>query len=137
MSDSVRPRRQQPTGLCHPWASPGKNTGVGCHFLLHCVKVKSESEVAQSCPTLQWPHGLQPTRLLHPWDFLGKSTGVACNCLLQIFPAPHIKPLSPVLGLNSAPIVHNLKYDFFWFLIISSWFQYYFLTWDLMFQLFR
>ena len=36
----------------HPWNSPGKNTGVGCHFLLQCIKVKSESEVAQSCPTL-------------------------------------------------------------------------------------
>ena len=42
-----------------------------CHFLLQCMKVKSESEVAQSCPT-QRPHGLQPTRLLHPWDFPGK-----------------------------------------------------------------
>ena len=46
-------------------------------------KVKSESEVAQSCPTLSDPHGLQPTRLLHPWDFLAKSTGVGCHCLLQ------------------------------------------------------
>ena len=36
----------------HPWDSPGKNTGLGCHFLLQCMKVKSESEVAQSCPTL-------------------------------------------------------------------------------------
>ena len=44
--------RQQPTRLPHPWASPGKNTGVGCHFLLQCMKVKSEREVAQSCPTL-------------------------------------------------------------------------------------
>ena len=43
--------RQQPTRLPHPWDSQGKNTGVGCHFLLQCVKVKSESEVAQSCPT--------------------------------------------------------------------------------------
>ena len=42
----------QPIRLPHPWDSPGKNTGVGCHFLLQCVKVKSESEVAQSCPTL-------------------------------------------------------------------------------------
>ena len=50
MSDSVRPHRQ-PTRLPHPWDSPGKNTGVGCHFLLQCVKVKSKSEVAQSCPT--------------------------------------------------------------------------------------
>ena len=51
MSDSVRPHRWQPTRLPCPWDSPGKNTGVGCHFLLQCMKVKSESEVAQSCPT--------------------------------------------------------------------------------------
>ena len=55
MSDSVRPHRRQPTRLPHPWDSPGKNTGVGCHFLLQCMKVKSESEVAQSCPTLSDP----------------------------------------------------------------------------------
>ena len=55
MSDSVRPHRRQPTRLRHPWDSPGKNTGVGCHFLLQCMKVKSESEVAQSCPTLSDP----------------------------------------------------------------------------------
>ena len=52
MSDSMRPHRRQPTRLPHPWDSPGKNTGVGCHFLLQCRKVKSENEVAQSCPTL-------------------------------------------------------------------------------------
>ena len=52
MSDSVRPHRRQPTRLLRPWDSPGKNTGVGCHFLLQWMKVKSESEVAQSCPTL-------------------------------------------------------------------------------------
>ena len=51
MSDSVRPQRRQPTRLPRPWDSPGKNTGVGCHFLLQCMKVKRESEVAQSCPT--------------------------------------------------------------------------------------
>ena len=55
MSDSVRPHRWQPTRLPHPWDFPGKNTGVGCHFLLQCMKVKSESEVAQSCPTLSDP----------------------------------------------------------------------------------
>ena len=55
MSDSVRPQRWQPTRLPRPWDSPGKNTGVGCHFLLQCMKVKSESEVAQSCPTLSDP----------------------------------------------------------------------------------
>ena len=52
MSDSVRPHRRQPTRLPCPWDSPGKNTGVGCHFLLQCRKVKRESEVAQSCLTL-------------------------------------------------------------------------------------
>ena len=51
MSDSVRPHRQQPTRLPRPWDSPGKNSGVGCHFLLQCMEVKSESEVAQSCLT--------------------------------------------------------------------------------------
>ena len=55
MSDSVRPHRRQPTRLPRPWDSPGKNTGVGCHVLLQCMKVKSESEVAQSCPTLRDP----------------------------------------------------------------------------------
>ena len=74
MSDSMRPHRQQPTRLCHPWDSPGKNTGVGCHFLLQCMKVKNESEVTQSCPTLRNPmdcslpgssiHGIFQARVL-------------------------------------------------------------------------
>ena len=74
MSDSVQPHRRQPTRLRHPWDSPGKNTRVGCHFLLQCIKVKSESEVAQSCPTLRDPmdcsppgssvHGIFQTRVL-------------------------------------------------------------------------
>ena len=82
MSDSVRPQRWQPTRLFRPWDSPGKNTGVGCHILLQCMRVKSESEVAQSCPISQ-SHGLQPTRFLHPWDFPSKNTGVGCHCLLR------------------------------------------------------
>ena len=52
VSDSVQPHRQQRTRLHHPWDSLGKKTGVGCHFLLQCMKVKSESEVAQSYLTL-------------------------------------------------------------------------------------
>ena len=55
MSDSVQRHRWQPTRLPRPWDFPGKNTGVGCHFLLQCMKVKTESEVAQLCPTLQAP----------------------------------------------------------------------------------
>ena len=74
MSDSVQPHRRQPTRLPHPWGSPGKNTGVGCHFLLQCITVKSESEVAQLCPTLSDPmdcslpgssiHGIVQARVL-------------------------------------------------------------------------
>ena len=55
MSDSVRPHRRRPTRPCCPWDSPGKNTGVGCHFLLQHMKVKRESEVTQSCLTLSDP----------------------------------------------------------------------------------
>ena len=55
VSDSVRPHRRQLTRLPHPWDSPGKNTGVGCHFLLQCMKGKRESEVAQLCLTLSNP----------------------------------------------------------------------------------
>ena len=55
MSDSVRPHGLQPTRLFRPWDSPGKNTGVGCHFLLQCMKVKSEREVAHSCLTFSDP----------------------------------------------------------------------------------
>ena len=74
VSDSVRPQRRQPIRLPCPWDSPGKNTGVGCHFLLQCRKVKSESEVAQSCLTLSDPmdcslpgssiHGIFQARVL-------------------------------------------------------------------------
>ena len=70
----MRPHRRQPTRLPRPWDSPGKNTGVGCHFLLQCMKVKSESEVAQSCLTPSDPmdcslpgssiHGIFQARVL-------------------------------------------------------------------------
>ena len=60
MSDSLQPHRRQPTRLPRPWDSPGKNTGVGCHFLLQCMKVKSESEVVQSCPTPRHPMDCSP-----------------------------------------------------------------------------
>ena len=59
MYDSVRPHGRQPTRLPRPWDPPGKNTGVGCHFLLQCMKVKSESEVTQSCLTCKYSFFLQ------------------------------------------------------------------------------
>ena len=84
VSDSVPSHRQQPTRLPRPWDSPGKNTGVGCHFLLQYMQVKSESEVAQSCPTPGDPmdcslpgssvHGIFQTRVLE----------LGCHCLLRI-----------------------------------------------------
>ena len=60
MSNPVRPQRRQPTSLLRPWDFPGKNTGVGCHCLLQCMKVKSESEVTQSCLTLSDPMDCSP-----------------------------------------------------------------------------
>ena len=77
--DSLWPHRWQPTRLPCPWDSPGKNTGVGCHFLLQCMKVKSKSEAAQSCLTLCDSMDCSLPRLLHPWGFPGKSTGVGCH----------------------------------------------------------
>ena len=81
---SVRPHRRQATRLPRPWDSPGKSTGVGCHFLLQCMKVKSESEVAQSCPTLSDPvdcslpgsciHGIFQARVLE-WVAIAFSQG--------------------------------------------------------------
>ena len=82
MSDSVRPHRQQPTRLRRSWDSPGKNTGVGCHILLQSMKVKSESEVAQSCLAGSDPmdfslpgssvHGIVQGRILE-WDAIAFS----------------------------------------------------------------
>ena len=84
MSDPVRPHRRQPTRLPRPWDSPGKNTGMGCHFLLQCMRVKRESEVAQSCPTLHDPmdcslpgssvHGIFQARVLE-WVAIAFSGG--------------------------------------------------------------
>ena len=108
MSDSVRPHRRQPTRLPCPCDSPGKNTGVGCHFLLQCMKVKSESEVAQSCPTLNDPmdysppgssiHGIFQARVLE-WGAIASSeqnaesirTTVAnmCSSPMKTSPGPH------------------------------------------------
>ena len=84
VSDSVRPHRRQPTRLPCAWDSPGKNTRAGCHFLLQCMKVKSESEVTQSCPTLCYPmdcslsgssiYGIFQTRVLE-WIAIAFSRG--------------------------------------------------------------
>src|SRR5574337_1200438 len=92
MSDSMRPHRQQPTRLPRPWDSPGQNTGVGCHFLFQCMKVKSESEVAQLGPTLSDPmdcslpgssiHGIFQARVLE-WGAIAFSIYISSVQLLS------------------------------------------------------
>ena len=94
MSDSVQPHRQQPTRLPRPWDSPGKNTGVGCHFLLQCMKVKSESEVTQSCLTLFDPmdcrlpgssvHGIFQARVLE-WGAIAFSEELPYDPVILFF----------------------------------------------------
>ena len=89
MSDPVRPHRWQPNRLPRPWDSPGKNTELGCHFLLQCMKVKSESEVAQSCATLSDPmdcsppgssvHGIFQARVLE-WGAVAFSDIALTSC---------------------------------------------------------
>ena len=112
MSNSLQPHRRQPTRMPHPWNSPGKNTGVGCHFLLQCMKVKSESRVAQSCPTLCNPmdcsppvssvHEVLQTRILE-WVAMLFSRGSSW---------PGIEPpslLSPTLQAGSLPLAPPRK----------------------------
>ena len=92
VSHSVRPHRRQPTRLLCPWDFPGKNTGVGCHFLLQCMKVKSESEVAQSCLTLHDPmhcsppgssvHGIFQARVLE-WGAIAFSKKQVLDSILK------------------------------------------------------
>ena len=91
---TLRPHRRQPLRLHRPWDSPGKNTGVGCHFLLQCMKMKSESEVTQSCSTLRDPmdwslpcssiHGIFQARVLE-WVAIRthKTNANHTHCLLK------------------------------------------------------
>ena len=97
VSDSVPPHTRQPTRLRRPWDSPGKNTGVGCHFLLQCMKVKIESEVTQSCPTLRDPKDCSPPGSPVP--------GILEARVLEGVPLP-----SPKEGTHSMiPLIQNSK----------------------------
>ena len=111
MSDSVQLQRRQPTRLPRPWDSPGKNTGVGCHFLLQCMKVESESEVAQSCLTLSDPmdcslpgstiHGIFQARLLE-WG------------------ATAFSEVNHLVTTNSSSIRNRIKTNLKWTLLYAS-----------------
>ena len=129
MSDSVQPHRRQPTRLPRPWDSPGKNTGVGCHFLLPGMTVKSESEVAQSCPTLSDPmdcsppgssvHGIFQARVLE-W-------GLPFNNKVQLSETARrsnqsiLKEISP--GISLEGMMLKLKLQYFGHLMrrVDSW----------------
>ena len=102
MSNSLRPHRRQPTRLPRPWDPSGKNTGVGCHFLLQCMKVKSESEAAQSCQTLRDPmdcglpgssiHGIFQARVLE-WGAIALSA--RCSLATVNYLSNFLEVLSP------------------------------------------
>ena len=129
---TLRPHRQQPTRLRRPWESPGKNTGVGCHFLLQCMKVKSESEVAQSCLTLSNPmdcslpgssiHGIFQARVLE-WGAIAFS-----NTSSRSHHNPNSKGLRKVFSIYFPHRVNSLS--FFSFKICSctlKWSCYFFM----------
>ena len=105
---AVRPHRWQPVRIPRPWDSPGKNTGVGCHFLLQCMKVKSESEVAQFCPALSDPmdcslpgpstHGIFQARVLE-W------VGIAFSVLVIITDSNYVLIFSSFMTISNISII--------------------------------
>ena len=128
MSDSVRPHRRQPTRLPRPWDSPGKNTGVGCHFLLQCVKVKSESDVAQSGPTLSDPmdcslpgssnHGIFQARVLE-WVAIDFSEEKHYDISIFISKYIYLKVVVMLIRAAMKNFLRKLKRDTH--LIFSLW----------------
>ena len=125
MSDSVQPHRRQPTRLLCPWDSPGKNTGVACHFLLQCMKVKSESEVTQSCPTLSDAmdcslpgssvHGILQVRVLE-WGAIEKAIH------LHLYPSHCLIPKTLCYFLpNTYHDINDRIYIFMFVMSGSMW----------------
>ena len=115
MSDSVQPHRWEPARLPHPWDSPGRNTEVCCHFLLQCIKVKSESEVAQSCLTLSDPmdcslsgscvHGIFQARVL---EWVSSAFSVKWLQALYITLQQFLKRTSLQFSVNpKIPLLHQ------------------------------
>ena len=124
MSDSYGPHRRQPTRLPRPWDSPGKNTGVGCHFLLQRMKVKSESEVPQSCPTPSDPmdcsapgssfHGIFQARVL-PLGGLQRAQDSASRLWMDFSPCYLSLSLASVqyttgTTIDSSPALSDYKW---------------------------
>ena len=112
---TVRPHRRQSTRLPCPWDSPGKNTGVGCHFLLQCMKVKSENEVAQSYPILSDPtdcslqgssvHGIFQARVLE-WGAIAFSTSGWAGCYYyRLWPVAGSSPGLPACNAHTLTLL--------------------------------
>ena len=131
MSNSVRPHRRQPTRLPRTWDSPGKNSGVGCHFLVQCRKVKSESEVAQSCPTLSDPmdcslpgssiHGIFQARVLE-WGAIAfsKRNGIDdVICKTEII-ISNTAELEKEMATHSCSCLENPRDGGAWWAVVSG-----------------
>ena len=135
MSDSVWLHRRQPTSLLCPWDSPGKNTGVGSHFLLQCMKVKSESEVAQLCWTLSDPmdcslpgssiHGIFQARVLEwgaiafsRWFFLPLIYLATVFLILDFLPLKQYRVVTTITW--SAMSRKKITVNLYWVLILHS-----------------
>ena len=118
VSESVWPHGRQPTRLLCPWDSPGKNTGVGCHFLLQCMKVKSESEVTLSCRTLSDPmdwsllgssaHGIFQARVLK-WGAIAFSSSYIGVLIWEKFMQFHTYVLCAFLSVSYTSIKKLIK----------------------------
>ena len=148
----MRPHRRQPTRLPSPWDSPGKSTGVGCHFFLQCMRVKSESELAQSCKTPSDPmdrslpgssvHGIFQAGILE-WVAISSSSGsshprdrthnIPCIAGRFFTAKPMEKPQNTLIlkqtwGFMSILIVPYCL-DIYWFLLHHPLLIYLLLTW--------
>ena len=138
----MRPHRWQPTRLPCPWDSPSKNTGVGCHFLLQCMKVKSKSEVAQLCPTLSDPmdcnlpgssvHGVFQARVLE-WGAITFSaislsllkpmsieSMMLSNHLILCCPLLLLSSVFPSIRVFSDESVLRIRWPKYWSLSFSN-----------------
>ena len=131
MSDSVQPHRRQPTRLPRLWDSPGKNTGVGCHVLLQCMKVKSRSEAAQSCLTLSDPmdcslpgssvHGIFQARVLE-WGAIALSGGFLEFLLLDVLQTFCISALVSVINFRKFSTIITYIFLLLCSLFFSLWY---------------
>ena len=120
----------------HPWDSPGKNTGVGCHFLLQCMKVKGESEVTQSCPTLSDPmdcslpgssvHGIFQARVLECGDIafskIRSSIPIKQQFPFPPSPQPLVTPVLLSVCMNLTTFNASCKWNRTVFVSFFDWF---------------